>query len=215
MVGLFERSGAVERIEQWEREDRKSAAGRMPLVPPLAVLVAFMMSAFWSKSHSFDEAAETITSRITPEQLRRLDITRAPETGDWYQPFWRAARRLQRLIDPWHQTGLDHKLNGAASTRAQEQYGHEREQRGHDLAALIVRASNDMLPKRYLEHYSGDVALDSTAFKVQGPRNHFNHDKIMQHGKRNGDYQCGLYVRDEVDHDGTQTTKTRNLFPRI
>lgn len=215
LVAFLENSGAIELLNEWDAEDRKSNAGREALIPRLAVLTVFMLSAFWSKAYSFEDAAETIASRLTPTQLTRIGIT--PGTGRdsdaWYQPLWRATRRLRRLIDPWHHTGLARKLNGEAFFRARDLYDHEREHRAHQLEALIVRASNDMLPERYLEHYNGDVTLDSTAFRVQGPRNHFNDEKIMKFGKRNGDYQCGLYSREETNHDGTTTKKTLTLFP--
>lgn len=214
VVSLIEPSGAIDLIDKWDREDRKSPAGRNPLVSPLAVLVVFLLSAFRSKAYSFEEGAETIATRLTREQLERLGIApRDWDAEDWYQPLWRAMRRLRRMIDPWHHSGLGHKLDGASFFQAGDLYDHAREERAHELADRIIRATIDMLPKRYLEHYPGDVALDSAAFKVRGPRNHFNEEKIKKFGKRNVDFQCGLYSRETIDHSGAEVVKTFDLDP--
>lgn len=182
------------------------------------LLMGFLLNAYWGLGYSFKELAETFTDRITVEQAARLGYDR--ESGsieDWYNRSWRTTQRLLNLIDPWHETRhLGRTLTGAENAQARARYDKAREERSHVLSALLVRASLLLLPKKYLDGYRGDVALDSTFLQVRGFINPNDYSKKARRARKglplrdmlNVDYQCGWYTR-EGDHNSADHKHSR------
>jgi hypothetical protein len=208
---VIDTSGTTEQLEAWRHEDSPASSGRKAYLPMRAVLMAFLLNAYWGLGYSFKELAETLTDRITHEQAIRLGYDRdSGDIEDWYNRAWRTTHRLLGLIDPWHRTKqLGRTLTGTEYEAARENYDTERELRSHEFSALLVRASLSLLPKKYLAEYRGDVALDSTFLQVRGFINPNDYSKKAQRVRKNlpkrdmlnVDYQCGWYTR-EGDHNG-------------
>ncbi len=211
-LSVIEQSGAVELLQAWRQEDRKANSGRPELVPMKAVLMVFLLNAYWSKNYGFDAAAKTVAHGLTAQQREKLGVKGdGPSSSDWYHRLWRSAARLRALIDPWHRTPLKRKLTGEQFDRAREHYDPAREARAHQFATALVQASTRLLPKKYLQQYRGDLALDSTALLVQGPPNPNDRDRAASRDRLNGDYQCGWYTRQD-DHDGTKVARSKAAY---
>lgn len=167
---VIDSSGALERLDEWRTADSAGSAGRKAQLSYRTVLMAFLLNSYWGLGYSYQELARTITHRLSAEQAERLGFDRSQgDVDDWYHRAWRTMQRVLGHIDPWHQTGhLGTRLTGAENEKARNKYDLDREQRAHELSALLVRASVELLPKKYLSEYRGDVALDSTFMKVLG-----------------------------------------------
>lgn len=209
---VIDSSGAVDLLEQWRQEDRKANSGRPELVPLKAVLMVFLLNAFWNKNYSFNATAKTVAYGLTAEQRSRLGISGSGErSSEWYHRFWRSTQRMRQLFNPWHRTSLNSKLSGARTDRANERYDRTREARAHQLAEVLVQASLKLLPRKYLKDYRGDLALDSTVLYVQGRTNPNDKKGAPTRDRLNVDYQCGWYTRHD-DHDGTKVAKSKAAY---
>ncbi|MBC9926959.1 hypothetical protein [Leucobacter sp. cx-169] len=210
---VIDSSGALERLDEWRTADAAGSAGRKAQLSYRTVLMAFLLNSYWGLGYSYQELARTITHRLSAEQAERLGFDRSQgDVDDWYHRAWRTMQRVLGHIDPWHQTGhLGTRLTGAENEKARNKYDLDREHRAHELSALLVRASVEMLPKKYLSEYRGDVALDSTFMRVLGFNNPNDYSKkalkerahLPKRDMLNGDYQCGWYTR-KGDHDGSE-----------
>lgn len=217
-LSVIESSGAVARIEAWHAADNPSPAGRKSSLPTQAIFMALLLNAYWGHGYSYKQLARTICKRITNEQAVRLGYRRdEAHISEWYHRAWRSMHRVLDTIDPWHLSpGLGKKFTGPEFAKARTLYDETREQRAHELSALMVRASIELLPKKYLESYRGDLAIDSTFIPVQGTINPNDYSKKSQRTRkgmplrdmRNGDPQCGWYTR-AGDHDGSEITTSK------
>lgn len=210
LLRAIDNSGVVELIKSWDAEERKSPGGRIAQVSQRAVLMAFLLNAQWGVGFSYQELAHTIAHRLTPQQRAELGVTGAGRVADdWYHSARRTAKRVVKLIDPWHLSNLHGRKTGAEYEQALADYDPEREERSHQFAAALVRASTELLPKKYLDAYTGDLALDSTFLRVRGISNPAKKDTHgHQRDRFNTDYQCGWYTRSSENHDGTKTAKS-------
>lgn len=212
IVEVIDRSGAIELLANWEREDRKSPAGRTAAVPVRAALIVLFLNSLWGFGYSHTRMASTIAHRLTGRQRLQLGISGSGAgLAAWYPRTWRASFRLRTLINPWHCASLRKRLTGAEYTVALEQYDQAREERAHDLARKLVRASVELLPKSYLESYRGDIALDSTALFVSGRVNPSQQKGKPHRDHTSGDFQSGAYTRLD-DHDGTGKARSKPAY---
>lgn len=204
IVALIQRSRALEHFQEWTDEQRKSAAGRPSFMSPLTVLTVFTMNALWSEGYSFRSFTDTLYYRLTPEQRERIGVRWDGATWEtWYTRFWRASERVRDLISPWRDAApLNCYLTGERYLQAVDDYDETYEHRAHLISDLLVQASIALIPKRFLENYEGDIALDSTQLPVRGITNPYPKragDPVRK--RTNVDYQCGSYTRLD-DHDG-------------
>ncbi|MEV8338118.1 hypothetical protein [Leucobacter sp. NPDC077196] len=209
---VIDASGIIPRLEAWHTEDSINNAGRKSTLPMRAGLMALLLNSYWGNGYSYKEVAASLFDRITKEQASRLGYNPDECSYDeWYHRAWRTMQRILETIDPWHHTkGLGKRLTGDQYAIARDLYDPTREDRAHEMARLFVRASIELLPKKYLAGYKGDVALDSTFMRVQGfinPNDYSKRSLRIRKGMKkrdmlNGDYQCEWYTR-EGDHDGS------------
>lgn len=190
LVKLVDRSGVVEMVTIWDKEERKGAAGRKPLIPLRAVLVLDLMSALWGFGAHFEELARTITYRLTTEQFQALGVRWEDVPAKvWYKRVWRAKHRLLHLLDPYHATQRRKKLEAAEYALAKAAYDDVREDRLTEVAQALVSSSVKMMPQRFAEQYRGDVAIDSTFVKILGSVD----SKSSSKPRRNVDFSAGVY----------------------
>lgn len=169
LVQLVDSSGVIEKLAEWDQEERKSKVGRKALISFRAVLIVELMTAIWNKGVQYQEIADTYLHRLTAMQFEALGVKRERVTHQrWFHRHWRAKSRLLKLIDPYHLTRKNKKLPLADAVRALGAKDAVREERLNWMIQALIDASVRMLPERYLDAYSGDVALDSTRIRVQG-----------------------------------------------
>lgn len=199
LVDVVDRSGAVEKIEAWIAEDRKSNAGRKPLIGARAALVTLLLNNHWGHANTYVEYGLTIGIRFTQEQRDALDIN-LEGTGkqDWYNRTWRAMQRVLRVLDPFWQTSKKERLSGAAFQRALELKDRDRHLRLEEIMNLINRSAIQLLPKSHLDGYRGDIAQDATLIEVAG---RIDNAKTGE-ARWNVEFSGGAYRR-EGDHKGT------------
>lgn len=170
VVDLIDRSGVVPELEAWALETRRSKAGRKALISFRAVLVVELLCALWTKGAQYQEICNTLAYRMSPEQFQVLGINwEKVEKTRWYHRHWRAKQRLLKAIDPYHATSKKQKITLAAAMDALNAKDDERERRLLWVMQSLVSASVSLLPQRYRDAYNGDVALDSTRIRIQGP----------------------------------------------
>ena len=219
LVDLVDRSGVVEKLEEWDALERKSNVGRKPKMTARAVLVIELMTVFWNKGVQYQEIANTIVYRLTRMQYAALGMKPEP-VGEkqWYHRHWAAKSRILRLVDPHYATKKNKRLPLADAIEALNAKDVEREQRLQWVIQALVAASVSSLPQRYRDAYSGDVALDSTRIRVQGrvhsraftlARSGFalDHPQVVAASRTlleggvntNADFTAGTYIR----KDGT------------
>lgn len=171
LMKLIDRSGAVELLEGWAQ---RSTRGRPAMLSPRTTLVLLLLHNHWGHPNTYVEYARTIQFRLSIEQRRILGIQTGGLHSDWYYRMWRAMDRALRPLDPWHLTQKRRKLTGKEYQHAVKMYNLERKPRANQLMAKLVRASVEMLPKRYLKDYRGDIAIDATFVEVMGAKNPMN-----------------------------------------
>ena len=190
-VNLIDHSGAIEYIEERQAKQRKSAAGRKSIIPLRAVFVVMLMNNFWGLGSSYIEVAETFLNRMSAEQRRLLGINvQDPEKVDWYNAAHRAMRRGLKAIDPWYLTTRRHTLNKAEYDEAQRLKDKSRQREANDVLAMLIHASVKTLPEKFLDGYSGDLALDATLIPVGSRPNSPKKGLFL-----NVDFTGGIYGR--------------------
>lgn len=169
LVRLVDESGVIEKLTEWDGEERLSNVGRKALISFRAVLVVELMTVIWNKGVQYQEIADTYKYRLTAMQFAALGIKRERVSQKrWYHRHWRAKSRLLALIDPYHLTQKDKRLPLEEALQALANKDELREERLNDIVQALVDATVRLLPQRYRDAYSGDVALDSTRIRIQG-----------------------------------------------
>jgi hypothetical protein len=170
-VDIIDRSGVPQQLERWAAIDRKKGSGRKALLTFRAVLVVELISAVWSKGAQYAEFADTYAHRLTPAQFRALGIAweDAEETA-WFHRHWRAKKRLTKLVDPYHRTQKRRRLTLSEQIIAEAARDEQRADRLRWMRQALVDASVTLLPQRYRDRYTGDVAVDSTVVPILGKK---------------------------------------------
>lgn len=195
---LVDESGAVEALEKWAREDRKSNAGRKPLFSFRAVLVLYMMH-MDAQDNRYNNIARTLFAQMTPETREYLGLPRLRGTKrQWYGRYWRAHNRILVLTSPWE---VNRKTIATPEMyqRALDTYSQVRRDRMDELMNRLVHATARRLPADIRATYAGNVALDATLIEVVGEA---NPNRANSHLARlNLDATSGRYRR-RGKHDG-------------
>ncbi|MDR7188111.1 hypothetical protein J2Y46_000927 [Microbacterium sp. BE35] len=203
---LVDESGAVEAIEKWAAEDRKSNAGRKPHIPFRALLILHLMHTD-AGSNRYHDVAKTLFARLTPETFTYLGITVTDGTQqEWYIRYWRSLNRLLALTSPWD-VPRNTFLSAEAYRRALDTYNQERRDRMDELMNRLLHASVRRLPAAIRETYRGNIALDATLIPITGrpnprvtnlDRERFNLDAMSGPYTRDGNHQGKGKRKDEA-----------------
>ncbi|NJI58619.1 hypothetical protein HCX50_04155 [Microbacterium oxydans] len=168
-VDIIDRSGVPQQLEEWAGLERKRASGRKALLTFRAVLVVELISAVWSKGAQYTEFADTYAHRLTRAQFESLGIAWESVNEDrWLHRHWRAKKRLTKLVDPYHRTQKRRRLSLAEQVIADAARDEQRSDRLRWMRQSLVDASVALLPQRYRDRYTGDVAVDSTEVPILG-----------------------------------------------
>lgn len=182
-VDIVDRSGVPQALEGWARAKRKKASGRRALIPFRAVLVIELITAVWSKGAQYQEFADTLAHRLSPEQFEALGIQwEEADENTWYHRHWRAKSRLSHLIDPYYLTQKRRRLTLKEQVDAEAARDETRADRSRWVRQALVDASVALLPQRYRERYNGDVSVDSTNVPILG-KAHSRATTLVRNGK--------------------------------
>lgn len=195
---LVDESGAVQALEKYDQEDRKSNAGRKPLFTFRAVLILYMMH-IDDKNNRYDHIARTLYAQMTPETRAYLELPKKwGSKRDWYCRYWRAMNRVLELCEPW-KVDKKHHLTAKQYKRALKSYSQSKRDRMDELMNMLVHATVRRLPADIRATYSGNIAIDGTLIEVAGrpnPGKNYDHED-----RRNLDAMSGRYRRGGK-HDG-------------
>jgi hypothetical protein len=167
---LVDESGVVEEIQKWQKEDRKSAAGRKPIFSHRAIIILFWMHKDAQDSR-YKAIARTLFAQMTPETREYLGLPDLwGNKRDWYCRYWRALNRLLALTEPWK---VDRKKHASAEEyqAALASYSQTKRDRSDWLINLLVQAPARRLPASIRATYAGNVAIDGTLVEVVGKPN--------------------------------------------
>lgn len=168
-MDIVDRSGVPQALETWARHPRKKASGRKALIPFRVVLVVELICAVWNKGAQYAEFADTLAHRLTPNQFEALGIQWEETNEDtWYHRLWRANKRLTKLVDPYYLTQKRRRITLAEQVIADAARDESRADRARWMRQALVDASVALLPQRYRDRYTGDVAVDSTEVPILG-----------------------------------------------
>ncbi|MFG6402532.1 hypothetical protein [Microbacterium sp. P04] len=167
---LIDESGAVEALEGWAKDERKSNAGRKAKFSFRAVLILYLMHVD-ARDNRYNTIARTLFAQLTPETRAYLGLPAIRGSKrQWYCRYWRAMNRILALTDPWT---VDRKRKACEETyqRALGSYSQERRDRMDVLMNLLIHSAVNRLPHDIRATYKGNVALDATFIEVVGEAN--------------------------------------------
>jgi hypothetical protein len=208
---IVDQSGVVPKLLEWDRDARKSNAGRKSYIPLRALLILFLVHVQCGLGVNYKSIAETLDIRFVGlEECLLLDITPAPgDHDDWYQRMWRTVKRLITLLDPYpaeHDRCLGPAQYAAWDVRrklgANAELSARNQQRLDWVCEQLLHASVRTLPKDILSRAKGNIAIDATLVEIAGKPN----STSWEYPRANPDPFSGRYRR-EGNHDG-QGAKT-------
>ena len=209
-IRTVDKSGVVEKLDQWRFRRLKSNAGVKPTIPFRAVLVLFLLHVQLGTGINYHRIAETLDTHFGAEEFELLGIKNLPgDQYDWYQRLWRATNRMLALIDPYPEPrNLRLKPKPLAKLRAKQSSAKAKKESSRKHARLdwvceqLLHTSVRELPADIWEKYRGNIAIDATLVRVPGKPHPT--DSSLRLG--NADPHSGRYRR-EGKHDG-QGAKT-------
>lgn len=204
-IRITDSSGIVELLTGWDREKRKSHAGKKALIPLRALVILYLLNMQMGQGITYSSLARTLDYSFTADHFTQLGISTGRDGHHpWYSRVSEATYRLLKLMNPY-QTPLHKILKAEAFEDLLERMSvpsamklRERNQDRMDrFCNLLVEASLRCLPKDIWERYHGNIAIDATKADIRGGRN-----SSSQVGSRgNPDPIAGRYRR-EGNHDG-------------
>lgn len=202
---IVDESGCAEELERWANEQRKSKAGRKPLMSFRTVLILFAMH-MDAGDQPYNRIAKTLFAQTTPETRDYLGLPSGRSTlREWYCRYWRAMNRMLSLLEPW-----DVPKNRAATAeeyrRALETYSQVKRDRMDEIMNRLVQTTVRRLPHEIRAMYKGNVAIDATLVEVVGEANP-NRDNVHL-DRLNLDCMSGRYRRGG-NHEGRGAKKDK------
>jgi len=195
---LVDESGAVEFLEKCHKADRKSAAGRKPLLSFRTVLILLLMQVDGGDAR-YGTIAKTLFARTTPETREYLELPALlSNERQWYLRYRHALNRILDLLEPWEVSKLHH-ISAAEFVAAKETYSQENRDRLEDLVNMFLHATVRRLPADIRARYKGNVAIDATPlFLIGKPNRRWEEDGV---DRKNLDAMSTRYTR-AGNHEG-------------
>lgn len=195
---LVDECGAAELVQTWDRQDRKSNAGRPPQLNFRATLILFVMHIDEGDAR-YGAVATTLYARTTPEVREYLGLADLPgDYRQWYVRYRASMNRILELCEPWT---VNRKKFATAEefAAARETYCQYKRDRADELMNALLRATLNRVPADIRARYKGNVAIDGTPLKLVGRPNP-SVTKTEQE-RYNLDAMSGPYTR-EGNHRG-------------
>lgn len=205
LYGCFiDESGVPELLTRYDREDRKSAAGRKPQLTYRTILILLAMHIDHGDGR-YNTIASTLFAKTTPETREYLGLPiLLNDLRQWYLRYRHALNRALDLCEPWQVSKLHH-INAEEFAAAKDTYSQVKRDRMDEVMNAFLAASVRRLPADIAARYKGNVAIDGTPLFLVG--------KVLPgwetHApRRNLNPMAGPYKRDG-DHlgDGHHTNE--------
>jgi hypothetical protein len=197
---IVDSSGGVARLDKWDAEKRKSAAGRKPTIPYRAVLILLLIHIQMGLGANYQEIAYTLLYRFDAEHRSMLGITETDTShAGWYQRMRRSTVSLLNLMDPYpsrrnkrlaEQRKKWDSVEGRIATKAAMV-------KLDWMCEQLVHATVRMLPSDIWGRYNGNIAIDATKLEIAGRPN----SPDVRRKRSNADPFSERYRR-EGNHDG-------------
>ena len=209
-IRVTDNSGIMDLLTRWDKEQRKSNAGKKATIPLRALIVLYLLNMQMGIGVSYKQLARTLHYRFTAEHFTALGIT--PDRKFlrvWYHRVSDTSYRLVALMNPRPSplrqaltaerfAALLLQMDAPSALKLAERNQNRIDQ----FSNLLVEASVRCLPRDLWEKYRGNIAIDATKAEIRGRRN----SSSTQGARRNPDPLAGRYRR-EGNHDG-QGAKT-------
>ncbi len=177
---IVDRSGVVDLLEQWRREDRaragKGLGGRPKHVSDRAVLVAWVALAIDKKPMIVIDMADLIAT-ADADTLKDLGVVPGAIRPDWYSRVWRSLHSVLDLIDPHpirRDLGGDRRTKmtkvefDALLARRDPEETARKAERLHEFTNALIEASVRECPEDLLGRWMGNVVVDGTLVRAWG-----------------------------------------------
>ncbi|WP_065571995.1 hypothetical protein [Microbacterium oleivorans] len=167
---LIDESGIVEYLEECDRKDRKSNAGRPPQLRFRTVLVLLMMHVDAGDAR-YRAMAKTLLARTTPATRAYLGLpTLLSNEKQWYGRVARSLNRILDLMEPW-EVSKRHHITAEEFRAAKASYSQEKRDRAEEVTNMLLHATVRRLPTEIMDRYKGNVAIDATPIYLVGRAN--------------------------------------------
>lgn len=167
---LIDESGIVEFLEECDRKDRKSFAGRKPQMTFRCVLILLMMHVDAGDAR-YRTMARTLFAKTTPATREYLGLpTILGDEHQWYMRIHRSMNRILELCEPWDVSRKRH-ISAAEFKAAKETYSQEKRDRAEAVMNMLLATTVKRLPAEIMARYKGNVAIDATPLFLVGRPN--------------------------------------------
>jgi hypothetical protein len=177
---IVDRSGVVDLLERWRREDRARAGaglgGRPKHVSDRAVLVAWVALAIDLRPMIVIDMADLIATADT-DTLNELGVVPGAIRPDWYSRVWRSLHSVLDLIDSHPirpELGGDRRTKmtkaefDALLARRDPEETTRKAERLHEFTNALIEASVQECPEDLLGRWKGNVVVDGTLVRAWG-----------------------------------------------
>lgn len=204
-IRIVDKSGVVDKLEEWRTTSRKSNAGRKAYIPFRAVLVLFLLHAQMNLGLQYQDLADTLHHRFGIKEFKLLGITDAPgDRTDWYKRIWDASNRMLSHLDPYP-VRRNKRLGPKAYQKLVAKQNKPKARKSSELklrrldwiCEQLVHTSIAVLPRRQWEKYQGNISIDATLIEISGKPN----PTSSNYRRGNADPTSGRYRRGGK-HDG-------------
>jgi hypothetical protein len=224
-AALVDRSGLLEKLSGWEKEDEKYRGGRPASLTPRAVLIAWLVIGYEQQPLYIFRVAEVLTVRLSPEAAEAMGVPASFQQV----PFLDMVRRVERVMERVIGT-FDYKPFYKQGTKAEPGVGRRRRATREQVAEILAdraaraeelegkrrrmfRFANDLLHTQYdalpPEARTHALSLSIDATFLEAPSRALS-KRRMDNGqptqKMALDPDAGLYIRtyeQRRDWDGT------------
>jgi len=196
VANVISKSRATHLLATWRQEDRKSNAGRKPLMTAENALALIMLQMRLSEPTHIKAMCKTFL-RLSPTQLKVLGLSHDGKNGHSYDRIWRAIRSLITLVDefpgPRRRIPTEAQYRAIVAARDPEDQRMRRE-RMFTLANSLLEGTRQMQPKELRDRSDGNVSIDATKVAMLGKAG--NPSAGNPNGKRwSSNYDAGFYRR--------------------
>lgn len=230
---IIDRSGVVEKLTAWEKQDQKYRGGRKPTLTVRAVLIAWLVVAYEQQPLYIFRVAEVLSVRLSPEAAAVIGVPASFQKVLFLDMVRRVERVMERVFGtvdykPLYVRGTKEKPGlGRRRRMTREDLDRLMEERKHraqeleDKRRRMFRFANDLLHAQYDalpdEAKTGALSLSQDATFLEAPSRALS-KKRMNNGqptqKMALDPDAGTYIRSyeqRRDWDGTEQSAIRKL----
>lgn len=194
---VIKKSGVNKLLAGWRQEDRKSNAGRKPIMTAENALVLILLQMKLNQPTQISAMTKTFL-RLSATQLKILGLKHDNRNLVTYDRIWRAIRSLISLVDEF--PGPRGKILKGAEYRAvvssrDPEDQRKRRERMFTMANTLLEGTHQFIPKELRDRADGNVAIDATFIPLYGKTGN-PLTTILDGDRWSANYDGGFYRRD-------------------